>query len=82
MLNQKKLVKDIFSDYIVKDNNIFFIERLFVANTILNWAYENYKDQKQIKAYIDEIKRHLDGEITLYWSDGIVKVRREKRGKI
>jgi hypothetical protein len=80
MVSNKKQIKDIFDNYIQKSDNIIYAERLFVAMTILNWAHEHYKDQKQINAYIEEVKRHLKGDITLYWSDGIVKVKREKRG--
>jgi hypothetical protein len=48
----------------------------------MNWACEHYKDPKQLNVYFEEVKRHLQGEITLYWSDGIVKIKREKRGKV
>ena len=63
--------------YIEKKDNIYFSNRLFVANTVLNWVLTSFNEQKVIKYYLKEIEKHLKGEITLYWENGIIKVRKD-----
>ena len=62
------------------EDNLYNIPRLFTAISILKWAYAN-KSPNEIKYYISEIEKHLNGEITLYWQDDIVKVRRKNEKK-
>ena len=77
--NAEKQIKKMLETFLVKEDNLIIASRLFVAKSVLNWASENTKDSNAFKAYMVEIKRHLNGEITLYWEDGIIKVRKEKQ---
>lgn len=77
--NAEKQIKKIIQTFITRQDNLIVASRLFVAKSVLIWASENTKDLKAFKAYMSEIERHLSGEITLYWEDGIIKVRKEKQ---
>lgn len=77
MINLEKEVKRLINKYITKDANLILAERIFVAKTVLSWVQETTKEPKAIKYYMNEIEKHLKGEITLYWEDGIVKVKKE-----
>lgn len=76
--NAEKQIKKMIEAHVTKQDNLVIATKLFVAKSVLNWAFENAKDSKAFKAYMSEIERHLNGEITLYWEDGIIKVRKEK----
>ena len=77
--NAERQIKELIETFIVKKDNLIIATRLFVANSVLNWAVENAKDPRAFKAYMSEIERHLAGEITLYWEDGVVKVKKGKQ---
>ena len=76
--NAHREIKKILESYIKKEDNLIHAERLFIARAVLFWAAENSKDQRTFKSYLSELERHLNGEITLYWEDGKIKVRKEK----
>lgn len=76
--NAHKEIKKILESYVIREENIIHAERLFIAKTVLLWAAENSKDQKTFKSYLGELERHLNGEITLYWEDGKIKIRKDK----
>lgn len=76
MSTAEKTLKKFMNDYIFHEENIFYAERLFVANSVLRWALENSKDERTKKQYIDQIERHLLGEITLYWDSGVIKIKK------
>ena len=76
--NAEKQIKKIIQTFITRQDNLIVASRLFVAKSVLIWASENTKDLKAFKGYLIEIERHLTGEITLYWEDGVIKVKKEK----
>ena len=76
--NAQKEIKKIIESHIIYDGNLIRADRLFIAKAVLLWAVENAKDQKTFTSYLYEIERHLNGEITLYWEDGKIKIRKEK----
>jgi hypothetical protein len=76
--NAHKEIKKILDSYIKREENVIYAERLFIARAVLFWAAENSKDQRTFKSYLSELERHLNGEITLYWEDGKIKIRKEK----
>jgi hypothetical protein len=78
MTTAEKIIKKMIKDYAVKEENIFYADRLFVANTVLNWVLNNTKEEIQKKQYITQIEKHLTGEITLYWHKGVIKFRKEQ----
>jgi len=69
--------KKLLSKYLRLEENVYFSERLFVAHTILNWVGSKEREIKVFKYYLKEVEKHLNGEITLYWENGIVRVRKE-----
>ena len=77
--NTQKEIKKIIESFVVREDNLIHAERLFVAKTVLMWAVENSKEQNIFKSYLTEIEKHLNGEITLYWEDGKIKIRKEKQ---
>lgn len=77
--NAEKQIKKMLESFLKKEENLIIATRLFVAKSVLIWASENTKDLKAFKAYMAEVERHLNGEITLYWEDDIIKVRKEKQ---
>ena len=79
MMTVRKEIQKFIKDYATKDGNIFHAEKLFVANTILNWAFANYKDEKTLRNYILQVERHLNGEIILYWDGDVIKVKNKKK---
>ena len=79
-MNLEKEIKKLLSKYLNLEDNVYYSERLFIANSILTWVASKYREQKVYKYYLKEVEKHLKGEITLYWEDGIVKVRKEPQG--
>lgn len=65
-------------DYAIREQNIFYADRLFVANTVLSWVLNNTTEEKQRRQYITQIEKHLTGEITLYWDNGVIKIRKDQ----
>lgn len=80
-LTAQKEIKKIIDSFIVKKDNLIIADRLFVAKSVLLWALENSKNQQVFKSYLYEIERHLNNEITLYWEDDTIKIRKEKQVK-
>lgn len=78
-MTANKEIQKLIKDFATKKGNIFHAERLFVANTVLNWAFQNYKDEKTLRNYIFQVERHLNGEITLYWENDVIKVKNKKK---
>lgn len=78
-MTAEREIKKILHEYLQYKDNMILSDRIFVAISILNWAYLKYKDQEILRYYLEEVKKHLRNEITLYWEDGIVKIKRGKR---
>ena len=72
------IIRNILEEFVKIDDNIYHSERLFVAHTVLRWAFETTKDENQIKFYVNQIKKYLRGEINIFWKDG--KIRISNRG--
>jgi len=75
----EKEISKLLKKYLKQDGNVCYAEKLFVAKSVLLWVYENNKEQKAIKYYIGEIDRYLNGEITLYWEDGTIRIRKDNQ---
>ena len=65
------------SEYCRDSDNIHNAERLFMAISALRWAYSHATNDKMLEIYLGEIERHLRGEITLYWQNGVIKIKIE-----
>lgn len=78
-IDPQKDIEKIIKAFLIREGNLLNSERLFVAKSVLLWAAENSKTKEAYKSYLSEVERHLNGNITLYWEDGIIKVRKEKQ---
>ena len=78
-MTTEEQVKKFLKKYIEQKDNIFFCDRIFMANSVLTWALENIKEKEKFIYYLKEVEKHLSGELTLYWEDGSIKVKRKKR---
>lgn len=76
--NAQKQIKKIIESFAVREGNLIHAEKLFVAKSVLLWAVENSKNDNMLNSYFLEIEKHLTGEITLYWEEDKIKVRKEK----
>jgi|688.fasta_scaffold191808_4 hypothetical protein len=72
-------IKRILKSYKTIDGNLINCQKIFVANSVLIWALENVKEKEKIIYYIREVEKHLKDEITLYWEDGSIKVKRKRK---
>lgn len=75
-MNPEREIKKILEEFLRKEENIVLSEKIFVAVSVLNWAYLKYKDQHVLQHYLELVKKHLRGEIQLYWEKGVVKTKR------
>ena len=73
----EKIIKRILKEHMAIDGNLYHSEKLFSAKAVLLWIKENAKDKKSLNYYLGLLEKHLKNDITLYWEDGTVKVRKE-----
>lgn len=76
--NKEKVIKAFLKNYLKIDKNLFSSERLFIANSGINWIYKNTNNADLIKHYLKEIDKHLKGEIDLFWSNGTLIKKKAK----
>lgn len=72
-------IKKILMTYKKINGNLIDCQKIFMANSVLKWALENIKEKEKIVYYIREVEKHLKDEITLYWEDGNIKVKRNRK---
>ena len=78
--SQEEIIKSLIKKYGVRKDNIFMSQRLFVAATVVRWVFENTKTPDQIVQYLMQVEKHLDGELELFWEDGVIRVGKAKKG--
>ena len=78
-MNLDDVIKKIISEFMKTDGNVCHGEKLFVAHTVLRWAFKNASNKEQLNFYINQVKRYLHGEIIIFWKDD--KIRIINRGK-
>ena len=78
-MDPEKEIKKLLNEFLMLEDNLLLSERFFVAASVLNWVCLKYQDKQALQYYLDEVKKHLRGEITLYWEDGVIKIKRGKR---
>lgn len=74
--NKENIKKYLIKKYLVVNNNIYSSEKLFVANTAINWIFDKIKDTEVIKHYVMEIDKFLKGEQDLRWVNGILSKKK------
>ena len=78
-MNPEREIKKLLQEFISLKDNVYTSNRIFVAVSVLNWVYTKYTDKMMLQYYLEEVKKHLRGEITLYWEDGVVKIHRGRK---
>jgi hypothetical protein len=76
--DKQKIVKSLLKNYLKIDKNLFISNKLFIANSGINWIYNNTKNVELIKHYLKEIDKYLKGDIELYWSNGTLTKKKAK----
>lgn len=77
----EEVIKNLVEKYTVEDENIFYLNRLFMAASVVRWAFKVASTTEEIIQYLSQVEKYLSGQIELYWQDGVIKVGRVKRGK-
>lgn len=75
----KTVIRNLYQKYLEKEENIIYADKLFVINTVINFLFagKSYKelDQFKIARYGEFIHKYLQGEVDIYWEDGILMIR-------
>lgn len=81
----KTILRNLFSEYKHKDQNVVYVEKLFIVNTVINYLFKDksYRelDQFQIARYGELINRFLKEEVDIYWKNGRLMVRDLESGE-
>lgn len=70
--DKDKIVKSMLKNYLKVDNNLYISNKLFIANTAINWIFSHTKDINIIKYYMKDVEKHLKGDLQLSWINGIL----------
>jgi len=74
--NKTQIIKNMLKSYLKVDNNLYISNKLFMANSAINWIYKNTKNPDVIKHYLTDIDKYLKGEYILKWHNGsLIKKR-------
>ena len=77
--NKEEATTAILKKYLVIQDNMLLSERLFVAKSIINWIFQNSKNPLIIKSYLEDVERHIKGDLDLSWKDGIIVRKKNKK---
>lgn len=81
----KTVVRNLYQKYIHKEENVIYVDKIFIINTIINFLFagKTYKelDQFQIARYGEYIHRFLQDEVDIFWKDGRLIIRDLQSGK-
>ncbi len=77
----EEIIKGIRKRYLTKLDNVFYLEKYFVACSVIRWIYKTTDKTEEILAYMGQIERHMNGEIDLFWENGVIKVGKPKKDK-
>ena len=64
--------KHILKNYLKCEDNLFISEKLFIANSAVNWIFANTKNPVIVNQYIADICKYLQGDYELYWKNGVL----------
>ena len=78
--NKDDAINYILKKYLKIQDNVLLSERLFIANSVLDWIYRSTNNQKVIDAYLNDLEEYLKGNLDLRWIDGVV-IKKESRDK-
>lgn len=77
----EEIIKGIKLRYLTKLDNVYYLERFFVACSVVRWIYKTTDKTEEILSYLGQVERHMQGEIDLFWEDSVIKVGKPKKGK-
>lgn len=74
----KTIIRNLYDKSITREDNIIYIEKLFIINTVINYLFKDktYReiDQFQIARYGEIINRYLLNEVDIFWKDSKLMV--------
>lgn len=68
------IISNIINEFRQVNGNIYHAEKLFIAHTVLRWAFDSARNESEVRFYIDQVKKYLRNEINLYWKDGKIRI--------
>lgn len=79
--SESQIIKDLTKKFLEKEENVYYLDRLFMANTVVRWVFRHANNQEEILQYLIQIDKYLNREINLSWKNGEIKVERKKEAK-
>lgn len=81
-ITKEQAIKEILKKYLIKNDNLFMTEKLFVAKSVINWIFDNIKNEPIKKVYFEDVEKYLKGDLELKWFNGlIIKNKSPKKEK-
>jgi len=77
--DRNEAIKHILKNFLVIEDNILLSERLFIAKSIINWIFDNSKNECVIDMYMKDLELFLKGKLDLRWVDGIITKKKETK---
>ena len=78
----EQIIKAMVEKYSTKEDNIVHLERLFVAASVVRWVFQNTSNTEEMLKYLMQVDKYLQKETELYWEEGIIKVKTERKKKV
>lgn len=77
--DRNEAIRHILKNFLVIEDNILLSERLFIAKSIINWIFDNSKNEYVIDMYMKDLELFLKGKLDLRWVDGIITKKKESK---
>lgn len=71
-------IKYILKKHLKAEGNVLMCERLFVANSILEWVFKSTNNSIVIKSYISDLEKYIEGHLQLPWADDVVIKKKDE----
>lgn len=76
----KKVMDNLKKRYVEEDENLVKVDKLFLVSSIVHDVIEKKLagelSDEQCKHYFIYIEKYLNGDIDMFWEEGVVKVKR------
>jgi hypothetical protein len=77
----EEIMLELRTRYLSKTDNVYHLERYFVACSVIRWIFGTTDKSEEILGYLAQVERHMNGEIDLFWDEGSIKVGKPKKDK-
>lgn len=67
--------KEILKNFLKQEDNVLLSQKLFIAISVLKWAFEQKAEKQVFSKYMSYIGKYLYSEVDLFWENGIVKIK-------